>query len=139
MKKVKELYLKYEEIINYLVIGVLTTLVSLIVYYACVYTVFNPKNIVLLQIANIISWIASVTFAYFTNRKYVFKSKDPDMVKEGIKFYGSRISTLLFDMIFMYLTVTLFSFNDKIMKILSNIVVIIANYIISKFLVFIKK
>ena len=74
MKKIKELYKKYEELINYVIVGVLTTIVSLGSYYLCVLTVFNPDNPVLLQSANIISWILAVTFAYFANRKYVFKS-----------------------------------------------------------------
>ncbi len=139
MKNIFNLYKKYEEIINYLIIGVLTTVVSLIVYYACVFTVFDPKNSLLLQCANIISWIISVTFAYFTNRSFVFKSKDKNMLKEGIKFYSARVLTLLLDMIFMYLTVTILHLNDKVMKIISNVLVIILNYIISKFIVFIKK
>ena len=75
INRVKELYHKYEEIINYLIIGGLTTAVSLAVYYGLTLTVFDPNNALQLQITNIISWIASVAFAYFTNRKYVFKQK----------------------------------------------------------------
>lgn len=134
----KNLYKKYEEIINYLIIGVLTTIISLITYYICVYTVFNPDNAILLQCANIISWIVSVTFAYITNRKIVFKSKDPNIKKEGLKFYGARIITLLLDMLFMFITVTIIGLNDKIMKLVANVLVIILNYIISKLFVFIK-
>lgn len=132
------LYKKYTEIINYLVIGALTTIISLLTYYACVYTIFNPNNWLLLQCANIISWIISVTFAYITNRKFVFKSKNPDIKKEGLKFYGARVVTLVLDMLFMYITVTLMGLNDKIMKIIANLIVIILNYIISKIYVFIK-
>lgn len=132
------LYKKYTEIINYLVIGALTTIISLLTYYACVYTIFNPNNWLLLQCANIISWIISVTFAYITNRKFVFKSKNPDIKKEGLKFYGARVVTLVLDMLFMYITVTLIGLNDKIMKIIANLIVIILNYIISKIYVFIK-
>ena len=71
----KRLYEKYKEIINYLIVGVLTTVVSLGVYYACVYTVLDPNQPLQLQTANVISWVAAVTFAYFTNRRYVFESK----------------------------------------------------------------
>lgn len=138
MKKLINIYKKNEEIINYLIIGFSTTLISLIVYYLCVYTIFNPKNPILLQCANIISWIVSVTFAYFTNRSIVFKSKNKNKFKESVKFYASRIVTLLIDMLFMYITVSIFLLNDKIMKILANIIVIILNYLISKFLVFVK-
>lgn len=73
MKKLLKLYKKYKEIINYLIVGGLTTLISLIVYYICVLTFLNPNKSIQLQIANIVSWIAGVTFAYFTNRKYVFE------------------------------------------------------------------
>lgn len=135
----KVIYEKYKEIINYLVVGVLTTIISLLVYYLCVLTIFNPENAILLQCANIISWIVSVTFAYITNRKYVFKSMEPNILIEGCKFYGARVVTLILDMLFMYLTVSLLGFNDKVMKLIVNILVIIGNYIISKFLVFIKK
>ena len=70
MEQIKKLYLKYKEIINYLIVGVLTTLVSLTIYYISVFTFLNPDNAIQLQIANIISWIAGVIFAYITNRKF---------------------------------------------------------------------
>lgn len=136
MEKIKELYLKYKEIINYLIVGVLTTVISLIVYYASVFTFLNPDNAIQLQIANILSWIAGVTFAYFTNRKYVFESKNPNKVKEATKFVGSRVTTLVLDMLIMYLGTTLLGFSDKIVKIVSQVVVIVGNYIISKLFVF---
>ena len=76
MNKLIELYKKFSEIINYLIVGGLTTLVSLGVYYGLVLTILDPKHPVQLQIANVTSWIAAVTFAYFTNRVFVFKSKN---------------------------------------------------------------
>ena len=79
MKKIKQIYFKYEEIINYLIVGVLTTIVSLATYYLLVLTILNPNNAFELQIANIVSWLVAVTFAYYTNRKYVFKSNDPNI------------------------------------------------------------
>lgn len=139
IKKFLELYKKYEEIINYVIVGGLTTVISLGSYYLCVLTVFDPENVVLLQCANIISWILSVTFAFFANRKYVFKSKNPNIVGEASKFYGARLLTLVIDMLVMFITVTVLHLNDKIMKIVSNVIILILNYIISKFLVFIKK
>ena len=139
MEKIKELYKKYKEIINYLIFGVLTTVVSLIVYYVAVYTFLNPENAVQLQIANILSWIAGVTFAYFTNRKYVFNSKEQNRLKEAGKFVMARVVTLLMDMVIMWLGVTLLCFNDKIMKLISQVVIIISNYVFSKLFVFKKK
>lgn len=139
MKKIWELYKKYKAIINYLVVGVLTTLVNLITYYACVYTFLDPNNPIQLQIANIIAWITAVIFAYFTNRKYVFESKETNKLKEGIKFFAARIVTLLLDMGVMGLGVSILKFNDKIIKIISQVLVIVGNYIISKLFVFKKK
>ena len=135
MKRIKEIYFKYKEIINYLIIGVLTTLVSLIIYYSLVLTILDPNKALELQIANIISWIGAVLFAYFTNKKYVFESKSKDKL-EIIKFFLSRLTTLFMDMILMYLLVSCLGFNDKIMKIIVQIIVIIINYILSKFIVF---
>ena len=139
MKSIKELFYKYEEIISYLIVGGLTTMVSLITYYLLVYTILDPNIGIELQIANIVSWIFSVTFAYFTNRKYVFKSKNKISFKEGISFYRSRIGTLFLDMLMMYVFVTVLGFNDKIIKFVVQIIVIILNYILSKFIVFKKK
>ena len=139
MEKIKEMYLKYKEIISYLIFGVLTTVVSLGVYYICVYTFLNPENVVQLQIANIISWVAGVAFAYVTNRKFVFESKEENKLKEAGKFVTSRITTLLMDMAIMFIGVTLCKFNEKIIKLISQVVVIVMNYLLSKIIVFKKK
>ena len=121
---------------NYLIVGGLTTVVSLGVYYGCVLTILDPEVAVQLQAANIISWIAAVTFAYFTNRKFVFESKNENKLKEAAAFYGSRVTTLLVDMGCMFLMVTLFGWNDKIAKLIVQVIVTVANYVLSKFIVF---
>ena len=131
-----ELYKKYREIVNYLIVGGLTTVVSLAVYYGCVLTVFDPKNPIQLQAANVISWIAAVTFAYYTNRRYVFESKTENKLQEAAKFYGSRITTLLMDMACMFLLVTALGISDKIAKLIVQVIVTVANYVLSKFIVF---
>ena len=136
MKNIKFLYLKYKEIINYLIVGVLTTVVSLGVYYICTVTFLNPKNAFQLQVANVISWICAVIFAYFTNRKYVFESKTPNILKEASSFFLARIGTLLMDMGVMFLGVTVMGGNDKIAKLVSQVVVTIGNYVFSKLFVF---
>ncbi len=136
MNKIKELLIKYEEVIRYLIIGVLTTIVSLATYYILTFTVLDPKVSIQLQITNVISWIVSVTFAYFTNRKYVFKLKEKKNIKEASKFYLSRLSTLLLDMLLMQIFVIRLKFNDKIIKLIVQFVVIVLNYVLSKFLVF---
>ena len=126
----------FREIISYLIIGVLTTIVSLVSYYLLTITALDPGKPIELQIANVISWILAVTFAYFTNRKYVFRSKDKNVLKEGTKFYAARLLTLFMDMAIMFIFVSLMGINDKIIKLVSQVVVVIANYVISKFMVF---
>ena len=138
-KKIYKIYIKYEEIINYLIVGGLTTIVSLGTYYLCVFTFLDPNNALQLQIANIISWICCVTFAYFANRIFVFKSNNKNKLKEAAGFYTSRIATLLMDMGIMFLLVTVFHGNDKIAKLIVQVVVTILNYILSKIFVFKKK
>ena len=133
---IKKIYIKYKEIIIYLIFGILTTIISLLTYYLLTYTILNPEIPLELQIAIIISWITCVTFAYITNRKYVFNIQNKNIIKEIIKFYTSRLSTLFLDMLFMYIFVTKLNLNDKIIKIIINIIIIILNYILSKILVF---
>ena len=127
---------KIREIVNYLIFGVLTTVVSLVLYYGLVSTVLNPDVAWQLQLANVISWIGSVLFAYVTNRKFVFRSTNKNKLKEVGTFFGARIITLVMDMIIMFLGVTLWHFNDKFVKLASQVIVIVANYIFSKLFVF---
>ena len=139
MKTIINIYRKYEEIINYLIIGVLTTVVSLITYYICTATFLDANVALELQIANIISWICSVVFAFITNRKFVFKSKNKKVLKELTSFVGSRVLTLIMDMGLMFLGVTVLKLNDKIIKIIVQFIVIVLNYILSKLFVFKKQ
>lgn len=140
IKKIKELYVKYKEIINYLIFGILTTLVNLITKYILLFTVLNPTNGFQLQIAIIISWIAGVLFAYFTNRKFVFESKNQNKLKEFISFVVARIATLLLEMFIMWFFVTLLKLNSDlyvvIFTLVAQVAVVIGNYIFSKLFVF---
>lgn len=135
-RSMKKLFNKYREIIMYLIFGVLTTVVSLAVYYLLVYTVLNPDNALQLQIANIISWIAGVAFAYFTNRSVVFQSKNKNKLKEAGSFVLARVATLVMDMAIMFIGVTLLHGSDKILKLISQVIVIVSNYVFSKLFVF---
>lgn len=136
MERIRNVYLKYKQIICYLIVGVMTTIVSLGVYFICVYTFLNPDSLFELQAANVISWIAAVTFAYFTNRKYVFESNSSDYLGEASKFFASRVGSLIIDMAIMFITVSVFHMNDKIAKLIAQVVITVANYVLSKYLVF---
>ncbi len=130
------IYYKNPEIWNYLIVGFLTTLVSLIIYFIVTRTFLDPKVDLELQIANVISWVFSVLFAYVTNRIFVFKSKNRNIVSEFFKFVISRILSLLMDMGTMFIIVSLLNASDVLGKIVSQIIVIVANYILSKLIVF---
>lgn len=139
IETIKNLIKKYHEVIMYLIFGVLTTLVSLLSYFILTSTILDSSVNLEMQIANIISWILSVTFAYFTNRSLVFNSKNKNKLKEAVSFYGSRVVTLVMEIVIMFIGVTLLHFNDKLVKILAQVIVIVSNYIISKLVVFKKK
>ena len=119
-----KIYKKYEEIINYLIFGVLTTLIS-ILSYAFFTRLINFDYV----ISNILSWILSVTFAFFTNQKYVFKTSSSNKIKDMFKFYLSRLTSLGIELITMYILVTLLSLNDMISKIIVQFVAIVLNYV----------
>lgn len=123
-----------KEIINYLIFGVLTTLINIVVFY-----VFNNLFSINYQIANVISWFVSVLFAYITNKKYVFEHTELNEFKLITKFYGSRLSTLALDMILMWLLVSILGLNSMISKLFVQVIVVISNYILSKFLIFVNK
>ena len=131
----KEFLQKYREIIAYLIVGVLTTLVSWIVY-ALLRLILDINDPLQVQIAVVARWVAGVIFAYFTNRKYVFQSKDPNMLLEALKFTGSRVATLLSDMFIMWLMVSVLGINDWIATVTSAVIVTVLNYVFSKVLVF---
>ena len=132
----KDLIKKYREFIVYIIVGVCTTIVALAVYYACVFTVLDPRDAIQLQVANVISWVVAVLFAYVTNRKYVFQSHSTEIAKEFTSFVSARLATLLMDMAIMFVSVTLLGFNDKIAKLIVQVVVTIGNYVLSKLWVF---
>ena len=132
----RELYRKYEEIINYLIVGVLTTAVSLGIYYGSVWTFLDPRDPFQLQAANVLSWVGAVAFAYVANRRYVFHSRSRSRLLEAGRFALSRVATLLMDMAIMYLLVTLAGGSDKIAKLVSQAAVMVGNYVFSKLFVF---
>ena len=136
---IKKIYSRYKQAINYVIVGGMTTGVSLGSYYLCVGTFLDSSKAIELQIANVISWICAVTFAFFTNKTFVFESKNPHIIEEAYKFVGARVTTLLIDMLCMGLLVSAVGVNDKISKILVQIIVFVLNFLLSKFLVFIKK
>ena len=122
---VKKLLIKYREVILYLIFGVLTTAVNMIIFF------------LLLNVLNIHYIISNVT-----NKSIVFQAKTEnkkDKIREFISFIACRVFSLLIETVMLWLMVDIIDFNSNISKIITYIVVVIINYIGSKFFIFIKK
>lgn len=139
MKKIFDLYHKYEEIVNYLIVGVATTVFCWVVRLILAYTVFDVQIAWQNATVNAIGWIFGVVFAYFTNRKYVFKSVAPDKWKEFVQFTAGRLGTGVMDIVLMYILVNLLKWDYAVSMILVSVLVMIGNYVLSKFFVFNEK
>lgn len=129
---ISKIYYKYRQIWLYLFWGVVTTITNILIYFILA----NLININYI-ISTILAWLISILVAYFSNRTYVFESKTNNRkIKEFINFLISRLFTLLLDVVGMYIGISILLINDVLMKVLINILIIVANYIISKLFVF---
>lgn len=137
LEKLKPLYYRYQEIIHYLFFGGLTTVVNYAAYLLFAWLL--PVNTTTLP--TVIAWILSVLFAYATNRVWVFRSqvRGAAILAEMTGFAGARLFSGLLDVLIMWIAVDCLGYNDLIVKLLSNVLVIIINYFLSKFLIFRKK
>lgn len=138
MEKLKELWKKFltKEVIFYIIFGVLTTIVNLLVFSILTFFKLNEN------VSNVISIIVAVLFAYFTNRKLVFNSSASTLkekLKEFYKFILGRLFTMGVEIVGFYLLFNILNIQKLISKILISIIVIILNFFISKFFAFKKK
>ena len=156
MKRIKELYLKHREVVDYLFWGVMTTLVSFITYSVFVIllslglknaeiSLFGMSFSLSVTVANILSWICAVLFAFITNKLFVFKSKSLEsavFLPELAKFISARVLTGVLEMVGVPLLVslglgmTVFGIEGAISKIVVTVLVIILNYVFSKIFIF---
>ena len=124
-------YKKYKEVLLYLFFGGLTTIISIGSYaFFDISMHMNP------MIANIFSWILAVLFAYVTNRIWVFERTAHDIkgiIQEMISFFGGRVATLLME---EAVGINILFMNSIIVKVFAQVLVVIANYVISKLFVF---
>lgn len=134
MKWLKDQYTKYGEVISYLFFGVLATIVNIGIFYFFD-TLLNTPYL----IANGLSIIGAILFAFFTNKKYVFKSNTTskeESFREFILFVGFRLASGVFDMLSMYILVSLLTVDTNISKILTQFIVVVVNYVFSKVFIF---
>ncbi|TDF96337.1 GtrA family protein [Paenibacillus piri] len=126
---------KYKQMAAYLVFGVLTVVINFACYLLCAKLLHMDY-----MISNGIAWIAAVIFAFATNKWFVFqKSETSDIAsvsKEFAVFVGCRIASGIMDMLIMYVFIDLLHYNDVVIKVVSSAFVIIANYVLSKWIVF---
>ncbi len=134
----KRLFKKYvnRETITYIIFGILTTAVNYAVYYPLRSLGVNYL------ISNVIAWIVAVIFAYFTNKHFVFESKDYSpavMIPEFFRFVAGRLISLGMEELLLFVTVDLLHMDDRIMKLIASVLVVILNYIFSKLFIFKKE
>lgn len=130
----RRVYQKYRSLLVYLIFGVLTTAVNYLIYLPC----FNLLGISA-AFSNAIAWCGAVVFAYLTNKPFVFESKDwsaKTVVPEFVKFVGSRAATGLTETLILFVAVDWLQGNGNIWKLVTSVLVVVLNYIFSKFLVF---
>ena len=134
MEKLKQLWKRHKELILYVFFGGCTTLINIISYFACRELMYLP-----VVTADVLAWLVSVIFAYVTNKLFVFESKSWRLMlvlKEGAAFLAARVFSLGVDVAMLYVTVTVLGWWELPMKVLANVVVIVINYIFSKWIIF---
>ncbi len=114
------------ELFLYVVFGTLTTIVNLVAYF--ILEAIGVNYI----ISNILAWFISVLFAYITNRRWVFESKSPDILKEMSLFFGGRIFSGALDTVLLYVFIDILTLGNTFSKIAVEIIITILNYIFSK-------
>ena len=153
MEKIKALFKKLvnKETVTYVIFGVLTTLVNLVVFKGCD-VLFKGEHYL---VSNSVAWIAAVAFAYVTNKLFVFESKSWrfDVIKKEIpSFLGARIASYFIEQAGLWFFVEILHFDEKVFdfiivrlsgkitaKLIIGVVVVIINYVLSKFMIFAKK
>ena len=137
IRTIKALIAKYWDIVSYLFFGVCTTIVNYLIYIPC-YNLWGMSA----SVSNMIAWVVAVAFAYLTNKPFVFKSNDwsaATVVPELTKFIGCRIGSGAAETLILFVAVDLLGWNGNIWKLLTQVMVVVLNYIGSKLLVFRKK
>lgn len=145
---IKKLFLKYKELISYVFFGVLATVVNLVSFK--IFDLILGANLYL--VTNIVSWVITVVFAYFTNKLWVFESKSWEasiVIKELVGFFGARVFSLVVEEAGLWLMIDLCNIGtisweilnfdltgNMIAKIIMQVIVVIMNYVFSKLVIF---
>ena len=142
MERVRALFEKHREIIVYLIVGVLTTVFAWAIRFLWNIVFYDGTAHPLpvqTTILTIVEFIAGVSFAYPTNRKWVFRSTNPNILKEAAGFVSARLTTLGIQMLLNLVIINLLHVNFYVATVVIGVIVVILNYVFSKRLVFRKK
>ena len=137
IEKMKDLFLRYWEVLSYLIFGVLTTVVNYLVYLPA-YNVLGMTA----ALSNALAWVVAVAFAYLTNKPFVFKSHDwsaKTVIPELTKFVGCRVASGAAETLILLLTVDILHWNGNLWKLMTSVLVVVLNYVASKLVVFKKR
>lgn len=135
--KIRNLIIKYYDVLSYLFFGVLTTVVNYAVYLPC-YNLWHLSA----GVSNVIAWVVAVVFAYLTNKPFVFKSRDwsaKTVVPELTKFVACRVGSGVVETAIISVTVDMLHWNGNLLKLITSVLVVVLNYVGSKLVVFTKK
>ena len=142
IERIKALLVKYREIIVYVIVGGMTTVVSWgckFLFGAIFYPGVTVPTVAQNTVLSIVENVSGILFAYYPNRRWVFQSKDPDILKEFSGFVGSRLGTWGLSYVLNLLLVNVLHLDYRVATVIVGVAVVIGNYVISKFLVFRKK
>ena len=131
------LYKQHEEGFNYLIFGFLAFVLNYVLYF-----LFESLLGINYMVSTALSWALTVVFAYWTNRTFVFKSKNKgvtNLFKDFVSFIGARVATEVLELLLMYLMVDLMGLNSYVAKLIGQVVVILTNYFLSKLWIFKEK
>lgn len=137
INKIKDLYYKNMQIVNYIFFGGLTTLVNFVTYFVSL-RLLNIPNVP----SNLIAWLVSVLFAFVVNKLYVFRSMSLEIriiLFELFSFASVRLLTGALETFIMYIGVDVMHYNVLILKIIANIIVLLTNYFGSILIIFRRK
>lgn len=137
MQKLKQMFMKHYDILVYLIFGVLTTVVN----YAVYLPLYNLVGLGVV-VSNTAAWIVAVLFAFVTNKPFVFRSYDwsaKTTIPELTKFVSCRIASGVMETVILFVAVNCLAMNGNVWKLITQVLVVIVNYIGSKLLVFRKK
>ncbi len=135
-KQIRDFYDRHESVLLYLIVGAMTTVISIGTQYIAKYMGFPT------EVNTTISWIFAVTFAFFTNKVWVFKNESKtkrDWLSQAAAFYGARLVTYFMELGFMSFTVRVLLQNEYIMKLIAQVFILVLNYLFSKLVIFRKK